>query len=562
MFRRNIAVTGFSLGFVNATTGAAVTTGTPTGFYTLDGGTQTAIAGAFVHEGNGQWSVNLTAGEMNGVIVGLVFVLATAINVHFTIKTVAVDGDNATTFGVTNMDVAVSGRMATYTQPTGFLAATFPGTVASSTNITAATGIVLSGVTHTGAVIPTVSAVTGLTASNLDAAVSSRMATYTQPTGFLAATFPTGTVANTTNITAGTVTTATNVTTVNGLAANVITAASIADGAIDRATFAADTGLVTIRSNTATAGAATTITLDAGASAVTNFYINALITITGGVGVGQGRFITAYNGTTRVATVSGWATIPDATSTFAITSFDSVPGATAPTAAQNATAVWEELTATARSAGTYGLLVRDNVNATIGSRMATYTQPTGFLAATFPGTVASPTNITAGVITTVTTLTNLPAITANWLTAAGIAAGALNGRGDWNIGKTAYVLTQTFPTNFAATVISAGGTVAGDVIAVASDTGSATKLRRVLLGNATATVGAGSSTASIVTSAMNPGASAIDQFKGRIITFDDATTTATLRGQSTDITANTAAGVLTVTALTTAPVSGDTFTVS
>ena len=61
----------------------------------------------------------------------------------------------------------------------------------------------------------------------LDAAVSSRMATYTQPTGFLAATFPSGTIANTTNITAGTVTTATNVTTVNGLAANVITAASM-----------------------------------------------------------------------------------------------------------------------------------------------------------------------------------------------------------------------------------------------------------------------------------------------------------------------------------------------
>ena len=60
----------------------------------------------------------------------------------------------------TNLDAAVTSRMATYTQPTGFLAATFPGTVASTTNITAATGIVLSGVTHTGAVIPTVTAVT------------------------------------------------------------------------------------------------------------------------------------------------------------------------------------------------------------------------------------------------------------------------------------------------------------------------------------------------------------------------------------------------------------------
>lgn len=48
--------------------------------------------------------------------------------------------------------------------------------------------------------------------ANIDAAVSSRMATYTQPTGFLAATFPAGMVANTTNITAGTITTVTNLT--------------------------------------------------------------------------------------------------------------------------------------------------------------------------------------------------------------------------------------------------------------------------------------------------------------------------------------------------------------
>ena len=48
----------------------------------------------------------------------------------------------------------------------------------------------------------TVNAVTGLTAANLDTTVSSRMATYVQPSGFLAATFPGGTIANTTNITA------------------------------------------------------------------------------------------------------------------------------------------------------------------------------------------------------------------------------------------------------------------------------------------------------------------------------------------------------------------------
>ena len=65
------------------------------------------------------------------------------------------------------------------------------------------------------------------------------------------------------------------------------------------------------------------------------------------------------------------------------------------------------------------------IDAAVTSRMATYAQPTGFLAATFPGTVASTTNITAGTITTVTNLTNLPAIPNNWLTAAGIATDAI-----------------------------------------------------------------------------------------------------------------------------------------
>jgi len=63
-----------------------------------------------------------------------------------------------------------------------------------------------------GNVTGSVGSVVGLTASNLDTTISSRMATYAQPTGFLAATFPTGTIANTTNITAGTITTATNLT--------------------------------------------------------------------------------------------------------------------------------------------------------------------------------------------------------------------------------------------------------------------------------------------------------------------------------------------------------------
>ena len=41
------------------------------------------------------------------------------------------------------------------------------------------------------------------------------------------------------------------------------------------------------------------------------------------------------------------------------------------------------------------------------------------------------------------------------ITAGSIAASALDGKGDWNIGKTGYSLTQTFPTNFADLAITA-----------------------------------------------------------------------------------------------------------
>lgn len=54
---------------------------------------------------------------------------------------------------------------------------------------------------------------------------------------------------------------------------------------------------------TATAGAAGSITLEAGTSTENNFYNGQIITITSGTGSGSTGVITAYNGTTKVATV-------------------------------------------------------------------------------------------------------------------------------------------------------------------------------------------------------------------------------------------------------------------
>jgi predicted Fe-Mo cluster-binding NifX family protein len=156
-----------------------------------------------------------------------------------------------------------------------------------------------------------------LVETNLDAAITSRMATYTQPTGFLAATFPSGTIANTTNITAGTmttVTTATNVTTVNGLAANVITAAATA------ADFGTEVGTAV--------WATTTRLLTAGTNIV----------------LAKGTGITGFNDLDAAG----------------------VAGAT-----------WNAATASYGTANTYGALIETNIDTTISSRLASdsYTAP-------------------------------------------------------------------------------------------------------------------------------------------------------------------------------------------
>lgn len=107
-----------------------------------------------------------------------------------------------------------------------------------------------------------------------------------------------------------------------------------------------------------------------------------------------------------------------------------------------------------------------------------------------------------------------------------------------------------------------GGNIKADVLAINTSATSAARLQRSTLAIAMATVGVGSTTTSIVTSAISPSNTAATQFKGRIVTFDSATTTVNLRGQATDITSDDGAGTLAVTALTDAPANGDTFTIT
>ena len=77
--------------------------------------------------------------------------------------------------------------------------------------------------------------------------------------------------------------------------------------------FAADV------TGTAQGGAAGSITLAAGASAVDNFYRGCVIQTTGGTGAGQTRLIRSYVGATRLAGVTpAWEVTPDNSTTYAI----------------------------------------------------------------------------------------------------------------------------------------------------------------------------------------------------------------------------------------------------
>jgi hypothetical protein len=74
-----------------------------------------------------------------------------------------------------------------------------------------------------------------------------------------------------------------------------------------------------MEAGTAQSGGATNIKLRSGASAVDGQYVNQAVFILSGTGAGQTNRISAYVGSTKVATVeSAWATNPDNTSTYLV----------------------------------------------------------------------------------------------------------------------------------------------------------------------------------------------------------------------------------------------------
>jgi hypothetical protein len=174
---------------------------------------------------------------------------------------------------------------------------------------------------------------------------------------------------------------------------------SIAAGGIADASFATTAGplskLGIVDQGTAQSATGTTLVLRAAAAFASSELIGATIYIVSATaGAGQSRVITAYNGGTDTATVDTWTTTPTGTIVYQV--FATPPSSSAGTISANVTQIAGQ---TASAAG----------------------------AVTFPGTIASATNITAGTITTVTNLTNAPTagdFTATMKTSIGTAVAA------------------------------------------------------------------------------------------------------------------------------------------
>ena len=167
-------------------------------------------------------------------------------------------------------------------------------------------------------------------------------------------------------------------------------------------------------SGTAQAGSSANITLAAGASATDSLYVGEVVRITSGTGAGQARVITAYNGTTKVATVDrAWITAPNSSSVYSVVStsspqIDTSLQVTVGTnndktgygiSAAAVQSIWDALTSALTTVGSIGKLLVTNLDAAISSRSSldaptvksqvvaalstdTYAEPSGAPAAT------------------------------------------------------------------------------------------------------------------------------------------------------------------------------------
>src|SRR5262249_55673618 len=93
------------------------------------------------------------------------------------------------------------------------------------------------------------------------------------------------------------------------------------------------------------------------------------VKITSGTGAGQTRTITAYNGSTKVATVDwSWLVNPDNTSVYAIMPADGPSVNSSLQVSTTASDPWSTALPGSYTAGTAGYIIGTNLNTTVSSR--------------------------------------------------------------------------------------------------------------------------------------------------------------------------------------------------
>jgi hypothetical protein len=140
-------------------------------------------------------------------------------------------------------------------------------------------------------------------------------------------------------------------------------------------------------SGQAQGGGENSITLDAsGSSSTNNHYRYQIVSLVSGTGAGQSRQITAYDGTSKAATVDpAWTTQPIAGTQYVIKDL----GIDAATTTQIAAAVWNSTRATYQSAGTFGeYVIADS------TRISGSTTAADALEAATTGATPLPANVT------------------------------------------------------------------------------------------------------------------------------------------------------------------------
>lgn len=219
-----------------------------------------------------------------------------------------------------------------------------------------------------------------------------------------------------------------------------------------------------IRRETAQAGTTGSITLDASASATTDQYRYAVVSIVAGTGAGQARQITAYNGTTKVATVAPAFTVaPSSDSVFLILPL----GIDAATVEIIADAVWDEARSGHATAGSFGEYVnadtvRISGDSSAADNLEAATDGTGY-------------GFTGCTMPTVTTLTGHTAQTGDAFARLGAPTGASVSADVAAIGVLATAILEdtgtTLDTAVAAILADTG--TDGVVVATASKGGYA-----------------------------------------------------------------------------------------